>query len=162
MSPGLKRARQPFLFKNIATGVILSTFVLGVYTYSIRAVKQDEFDDIDEEAKARAFAKQNESQLRQMESARGVLSVEEEKHTMEAAARAVASSIRGGSVSASGDTHLALESKSLVAPTLTSAPAVTTRGLLPKYLPFLLDSSSKSLVRGAPPVDNIGTVGGRR
>ncbi|THV08170.1 hypothetical protein K435DRAFT_847062 [Dendrothele bispora CBS 962.96] len=187
MSPGLRRARQPFLAKNIITGVLLSAFVIGVYSYSIRAVKQDEFDDIDEEAKARAFKRESELLRQQQQQANGeggrgrggrsaVLTVEEEKHTMEAAARAVASSIRGtnSAVSAANAPPevvpvavLAVPSPGALLPsshnTTTTTPSTLlqaqTRGFLPKYLPFLLDPSSKTLVRGAPPVDDIGRVG---
>lgn len=52
MSPGLLRARAPFRTKNAVTGLILGAFTIGVYSYSIRAVKQERFDDIDEEARA--------------------------------------------------------------------------------------------------------------
>ena len=43
MSPGLLRARQPFLVRNIFTGLLISSFAAGVYFYSIAAVKQDDF-----------------------------------------------------------------------------------------------------------------------
>jgi cytochrome c oxidase assembly factor 3 len=57
MSPGLKRARQPFLVRNAITGVILAAFAFGMWNYSMNAVKQDVFDDVDEEAKALAAAR---------------------------------------------------------------------------------------------------------
>jgi len=38
------------------TGLAISTFAVGVWLYSIRAVKQDNFDDVDEEARAMARA----------------------------------------------------------------------------------------------------------
>ena len=49
MSPGLQRARQPFRLRNAITGVVLAGFAVGVWAYSIGAVKQDKFDDVDEE-----------------------------------------------------------------------------------------------------------------
>lgn len=52
MSPGLRRARAPFRFKNALTGVTLGAFAVGIWAYSISAVKQDAFDDIDDEARA--------------------------------------------------------------------------------------------------------------
>ncbi|KAI0032948.1 hypothetical protein K488DRAFT_48827 [Vararia minispora EC-137] len=52
MSPGLLRAREQYRVKNAITGVLVAAFVVGVYWYSILAVKQDTFDDIDEEARA--------------------------------------------------------------------------------------------------------------
>jgi cytochrome c oxidase assembly factor 3 len=44
--PALVRARRPYLYKNAATGLGLFAFVAGVYMYTIRAVGQDEFDDV--------------------------------------------------------------------------------------------------------------------
>jgi cytochrome c oxidase assembly factor 3, fungi type len=57
MSPGMLRAREPFRVKNAVTGVLLAAFGVGVWAYSIRAVKQDVFDDVDEEARALATAR---------------------------------------------------------------------------------------------------------
>lgn len=54
MSAGLKRARRPYLVKNAVTGAILGAFAIGIWAYSIRAVKQDIFDDVDEEARVLA------------------------------------------------------------------------------------------------------------
>jgi len=42
-SPSLVRARKPFRIGNAAIGLALLCFVSGVYTYSIAAVKQDDF-----------------------------------------------------------------------------------------------------------------------
>jgi cytochrome c oxidase assembly factor 3 len=53
----MRRARQPFRVKNAITGVLLAAFGVGVWAYSISAVKQDVFDDVDEEAKALAAAR---------------------------------------------------------------------------------------------------------
>jgi len=39
----LVRARKPFRIGNAAIGLALLCFVSGVYTYSIAAVKQDDF-----------------------------------------------------------------------------------------------------------------------
>lgn len=52
MSPGLQRARAPFRFRNAFTGGILASFAIGVWAYSLSAVAQDDFSDVDEEAKA--------------------------------------------------------------------------------------------------------------
>ncbi|GJJ07324.1 hypothetical protein Clacol_001525 [Clathrus columnatus] len=57
MSPGLLRARRQFFMPNLITGTAIATFVIGVWAYSISAVKQDTFDDVDEQAKA--FNSQN-------------------------------------------------------------------------------------------------------
>ena len=52
MSPGLRRAREPYRVKNAIMGLTLGAFAVGIWAYSISAVKQDVFDDIDEEARA--------------------------------------------------------------------------------------------------------------
>ena len=52
MSPGLQRARAPFRFRNALTGGILASFAIGVWAYSLSAVAQDDFSDVDEEARA--------------------------------------------------------------------------------------------------------------
>lgn len=52
MSPGLKRAREPYRVKNAIMGLTLGAFAVGIWAYSISAVKQDVFDDVDEEARA--------------------------------------------------------------------------------------------------------------
>ena len=54
MSPGLKRAREPYRLRNAFTGLGLGLLAFGIYSYAIGAVKQDVFDDVDEEAKALA------------------------------------------------------------------------------------------------------------
>ncbi|KAL2814798.1 hypothetical protein BJX63DRAFT_191587 [Aspergillus granulosus] len=42
----LLRARRPYLVKNAVTGLGLCIFTIGVYAYTIRAVGQDEFSDV--------------------------------------------------------------------------------------------------------------------
>ncbi|KAF2099354.1 hypothetical protein NA57DRAFT_55325 [Rhizodiscina lignyota] len=44
--PALIRARQPYLVKNIITGVCIFSFAIGVYAYTIKAISQDEFEDV--------------------------------------------------------------------------------------------------------------------
>ncbi|KAF1826120.1 uncharacterized protein K489DRAFT_386580 [Dissoconium aciculare CBS 342.82] len=45
-SASLYRARQPYLVKNAITGLCIFAFVAGVYTFTIRAVGQDDFSDV--------------------------------------------------------------------------------------------------------------------
>ena len=52
MSPGMMRAREPYRVKNATTGLAIGSFIVGVWLYSMSAVKQDNFDDVDEEARA--------------------------------------------------------------------------------------------------------------
>jgi cytochrome c oxidase assembly factor 3 len=40
--------------RNAITGLTLAAFGVGVWAYSISAVKQDVFDDVDEEARGLA------------------------------------------------------------------------------------------------------------
>jgi len=42
----LIRARRPYLIKNAITGLSLFAFTAAVYTWTIRAVSQDEFEDV--------------------------------------------------------------------------------------------------------------------
>ena len=52
MSQGLLRAREPYRVKSAIMGLAINSFSVGVWLYSMRAVKQDNFDDVDEEARA--------------------------------------------------------------------------------------------------------------
>ncbi|KAH8733018.1 hypothetical protein GQ44DRAFT_601775 [Phaeosphaeriaceae sp. PMI808] len=45
-SPALLRARAPYLVKNTITGMAICTLVIGIYTYTINAISQDEFEDV--------------------------------------------------------------------------------------------------------------------
>ncbi|KAI8986346.1 hypothetical protein BDB01DRAFT_849406 [Pilobolus umbonatus] len=45
-SPALQRTRKPFAVRNLVTLGGLLAFVSGVYTYSLLAVKQDDFSDV--------------------------------------------------------------------------------------------------------------------
>ncbi|KAK3675448.1 hypothetical protein LTR78_004531 [Recurvomyces mirabilis] len=42
----LYRARQPYLVRNIVTGLCIIGFVGGVYSWTIRAIGQDDFSDV--------------------------------------------------------------------------------------------------------------------
>ncbi|KAF9350752.1 hypothetical protein BGX26_011137 [Mortierella sp. AD094] len=45
-SPALERATAPFRVRNALTGAGIVAFCVSVYAYSIMAVKQDDFSDI--------------------------------------------------------------------------------------------------------------------
>ncbi|KAL6711867.1 hypothetical protein ACN47E_002910 [Coniothyrium glycines] len=45
-SPALLRARAPYLIKNTITGFAICTLVIGIYSYTINAISQDEFEDV--------------------------------------------------------------------------------------------------------------------
>ncbi|KAF8528830.1 hypothetical protein BU17DRAFT_37908 [Hysterangium stoloniferum] len=57
MSAGLLRARRSFFLPNLLIGAAIASFAVGVWAYSISAVKQDVFDDVDEQARALNAAK---------------------------------------------------------------------------------------------------------
>lgn len=127
MSPGLRRARAPFRLRNAITGIALGAFAVGIWSYSISAVKQDAFDDIDDEARA-----------------------------LQA----------GRLTSASRDQVTVGNATSYPEPTSSPADvpipvAAPQKGILrhlESRFPNLLDPRSKTLVSGAPPIDNMGTI----
>jgi len=139
MSPGLQRAREPFRIRNAVTGTLLLSFAVGIWAYSISAVKQDVFDDVDEEA--RALAKAREKSLEEQEA---------ERRAAEGLAKAVAAP------------DIASMTPVQPAERTPSVASVSTagRGVLPALLdqrfPRMLDPTTKTFVWGAPSVDSIG------
>lgn len=86
MSAGLTRAREPYRVKNALTGLAIGSFIVGVWLYSMSAVKQDNFDDVDEEARAMVRAgvktledKGVEATMARKEKAQGLLAVLDEQ-----------------------------------------------------------------------------------
>ncbi|CAA9957661.1 hypothetical protein P3342_001514 [Pyrenophora teres f. teres] len=45
-SPALLRARAPYILKNTISGVAICALVVGIYSYTINAISQDEFEDV--------------------------------------------------------------------------------------------------------------------
>jgi len=45
-SAALIRARRPYLIRNSLTGLGLFAFCMGVYSFTISAVSQDDFEDV--------------------------------------------------------------------------------------------------------------------
>lgn len=137
ISPGLARARRPFLLRNIVTGAIITAFVVGVWAYSIRAVSQDVFDDVDAEAKALT-----------PEMRKGVETVEERARKVDEKLKAI--------VAERFVTRIANNSR--------QSGSDAQRGILPllsqKYPTWYgWYDPQKSLVWGAPPIDNMGRIG---
>ncbi|KAF7970242.1 hypothetical protein HWV62_24486 [Athelia sp. TMB] len=137
MSPGLQRARAPYRVQNALMGIALGAFGVGVWAYSISAVKQDVFDDVDEEA-------------RELREAGVVLkSLEDEEKDRRRAAAGSHSEEFIGTV---------MESNGKPTPSLPTPPT-RARGILANALsPNLLDPEHKTFIWGAPPVDNIGSL----
>ncbi|KIJ69881.1 hypothetical protein HYDPIDRAFT_104531 [Hydnomerulius pinastri MD-312] len=150
MSPGLMRAREPFRLRNAITGFILAGFGVGVWAYSISAVKQDDFTDVDEEAK-------------EMMKGRGSLGVAgpgpaTPSNMLSTSADADATAL---STTASASQVITPSQPSPIPSSRSSD--VTPRGILAPVLdrtfPRLLDPTRKTLVWGAPPLDNVGRLG---
>lgn len=136
MSPGLQRARAPFRVRNAITGVAIAAVVVGVWAYSIAAVKQDSFADVDEEAKILAASG----------SMHSVKSIEDEE---KAKATTIPSPLRSQPPTTTAPVVAPL-------PGLVPRPRGVLSPLLERYYPRLLDPTSKTLVWGAPPVDRVG------
>ena len=142
MSPGLLRARQPFRLRNALTGLVLGGFAVGVWAYSLGAVKQDVFEDADEEARELA---RSGAQVKSLED------IEKERKAQEEEAAAAAS------------TPAIPTPASGAAQTQTRAvagdrPRGVVASLLYDHYPKLLDPATKTLIWGAPSVDNIGKL----
>ncbi|KAI0398597.1 hypothetical protein F5Y17DRAFT_454158 [Xylariaceae sp. FL0594] len=45
-SPALIRARRPYLVKNAVVGSLMFAVTAGIYVYTIKAIGQDEFEDV--------------------------------------------------------------------------------------------------------------------
>lgn len=153
MSPGLKRARQPFFLRNAITGVVLFGFAAGVWAYSIGAVKQEDFSDVDEEARSLGRST--------------VQAAEDEARV--AKVKAVESAATAGDTSI---TPLPTAPPTpAVSPIIeadsfkTRRPAQPPRGVVASLLweryPRLFDPTTKTLIWGAPSVDRIGRMGDR-
>ncbi|KAG6074503.1 hypothetical protein E4U33_002483 [Claviceps sp. LM78 group G4] len=44
--PALIRARRPYVFKTAALGVALAGLSFSIYWYTLKAIGQDDFDDV--------------------------------------------------------------------------------------------------------------------
>lgn len=45
-SAALIRARRPYLVRNTATGIGIASFAIGVFVFTLKAVGQEQFDDV--------------------------------------------------------------------------------------------------------------------
>ncbi|KAK3820117.1 MAG: hypothetical protein J3Q66DRAFT_336253 [Benniella sp.] len=68
-SPALERATAPFRVRNAITGAGIVVFCVSVYAYSILAVRQDDFSDI--ELPAHVVAQQKEAAAARAAAASG-------------------------------------------------------------------------------------------
>lgn len=134
MSPGLLRARAPFRLQNALTGLVLAGFATAVWAYSIRAVKQDDFSDVDEEA-------------REMMN----VGAEGQNASLSASPLIEVASGRGTSLGPDlAGVHIQSQSQ--------SRPRGVLAPMLDRAFPRLLDPTRKTLVWGAPPIGDLGRV----
>ena len=141
MSAGLRRAREPYRVKNILVGCGLGAFAVGIWAYSISAVKQDVFDDVDEEAKSLAATRTTTASAAAPTSATvaAILTAEPTTTTIPA---------------------VPVTKDSVV--TAVKEPQTLARGVLPRLFgqryPGLFDPQRQTVVWGAPSVDNVGKL----
>jgi len=140
MSPGLKRAREPYRIRNALTGLTLGAFAVGIWAYSIGAVKQDVFDDVDAEVLAQQQQQHVQQQRVEMSGVKeGVVNVPLIPATM-----------------SSGSASLVPSNDPAPSRRVAQARGVLQR--LDRRYPWLLDPQRKTLVWGAPPLDDIGKL----
>ncbi|ORY27347.1 putative mitochondrion protein [Naematelia encephala] len=140
MSESLRRARRPYLIRNAITGVVLASFVIGVYAYSISAVKQDDFSDVEDLLPPLA----ERSQIR---------TIEDEARDALLAQEGAGTATPLSPLPLSTNIHPPSSIRSLVPRRLSEIEWVRKRGWV--------DQSGNVLVWGAPPVDNVGKIGDR-
>lgn len=128
MSASLLRARRPFFVGNLITGIAIASFGVGVWAYSISAVKQDVFDDVDEQARA-LNASSNDPPPTPSET--------------------LPSSVVAGNASSA----LPLSETNL-----EPGPRGLVFAAVGRKLPWLFEPTHKTLVWGAPPVDDVGRI----
>jgi cytochrome c oxidase assembly factor 3 len=122
--------------------VTIAALVVGVWAYSIAAVKQDSFADVDEEARILAASG----------STHNIKSIEDEEKA------------KAATIPLAHTPPTTTTTTPVVTP--LSGPVSRTRGVLSpfleRYYPRLLDPTSKTLVWGAPPVDRVGHLRDQR
>ncbi|GAA5843919.1 hypothetical protein JCM3766R1_006103 [Sporobolomyces carnicolor] len=130
VSEGLKRARAPFRTRNAIVGLGLSGFMFSVYLYSIRAVAQDDFADLQPPTE---------------EQRRNTVSIEEERRNREA--------LKGQQLDIAAPS-------STPAPLAANVPVPAHSGILGRLRSTFGGKGTDShLVYGAPNVDRIGRIG---
>lgn len=122
---------------------MIAAFVTGVWAYSISAVRQDTFEDVDAEAKALSA-----------EVRKGIESVEDRAGRVEDKLKTIASERIARVNSGKRDTS------SIVGGTMDMP--TSAKGLLPRLGERTWYNPREGLVWGAPPVDNMGKIGDRR
>lgn len=157
MSEGLKRAREPFRVRNALTGVGIAAFVVGIWAYSISAVKQDVFDDLDEEARALGAGSSSDTQPRSGPTAPATNSA-----GLDGGGANTTITTAGGGLASLKPVKTPAAIVAEARATTVNASTRSGRGLLAavleQYFPRALDPQTRTLVWGAPAVDNIGRL----
>jgi cytochrome c oxidase assembly factor 3 len=141
VSEGLKRARAPFFTANLITGSLITAFAASVYFYSIRAVAQDDFSDLDQPV---------DEDLR-----RSVRSIEDEKRAKEALVAERLSVVGGPASSAAAVGVVEAVNPVEALPLAPSRSGIA--GLVQGA--FGGKGADSKIVWGAPNVDRIGRIG---
>jgi len=158
MSAALQRARRPFRVRNTLVGLGVAAFAAGAYTYSISAVKQEDFSDIDILAPAVA----DRAAIKSIEDE------QKEKQELKALGAAAVSKAMASGDQRSGILQPAASSTpDFVAPSVldaaTNPSSKTVRGFLSDIVPSAARHPTEgTLVWGAPNVDKVGTMWDRR
>jgi len=168
VSPSLKRARKPFLTRNLLTGASIVLFATSVYWYSIAAVKQDDFSDVadllpplDERAKLKSI-EDEEAERRSKQKAQFGADDTAVSSSQSLAASAEPSSSKFGdkmkqAASAVDSVVSALPASPIRPP--AGGEAVTRRSGEIMVLPFVQGRFGRSsIVNGQVDVDRIGTI----
>ncbi|GAA5868913.1 hypothetical protein JCM3774_006789 [Rhodotorula dairenensis] len=147
VSEGLKRARRPFRTRNFITGGVITAFAFSVYMYSIRAVAQDDFSDLDQPVseEQRRLARSIEDERRDREAVVADRLAIRPAGTPLAASSAPVSAAAPGAVAAG------------VAPAPVAGPPTSVFDRLRGT--FGGRGTDSALVWGAPPVDRLGRIG---
>ncbi|KAF8622103.1 hypothetical protein AX15_007240 [Amanita polypyramis BW_CC] len=155
MSPGLLRAREPYRIRNAVTGLALGGFAVAIWAYSISAVKQDVFDDIDEEARALqgSTSSSRPASRDQLTVGSGSSAASDPDLLSRAKTDEMTLAV---AVAAEVVSQLPLDGTSLPAAMPQSRKGILQH--LDSRFPNVLDPITKTLVWGAPPLDNIGTI----
>jgi cytochrome c oxidase assembly factor 3 len=152
MSPGLKRARAPYRVKNAILGISIFGVATGIWAYSISAVKQDTFEDLDEEARA----------LAQPGGANAVSGITRSGGSVVGGGASSNIVTAGGNITSLQTTATPLGAAAAVKDHADAARR-SSRGIIPAVLdrtfPRLLDPTTKTLIWGAPSVDSPGQMG---
>ncbi|KAK7033573.1 hypothetical protein VNI00_012797 [Paramarasmius palmivorus] len=174
----MQRVRQPFNFiKNALTGAVLGSLAIGVYAYSIRPMNDDTHAH-EEDCEGPRTGEASNAPLkgtRDYKSAIRAAAVEKGKEATQKISTAFTNRFEeaGGAVSDSrypdrstlSDFDVArsivdevVEEADAWLPSRTRSKGLLVDSFLDRRYPWLLDPTRRTLVWGAPPIDDIGPL----